>query len=261
MTLRETALAGAPLTGETVVDCHMHPVRVAQFFSGGRDMAEVAAKMDRIGIGCGLLSCFSDVGGGKDRHEWIKEVCARWPGRFFGYLSPDPHDGEFREKLEKWAADPVFVGVKLHPVVYGVPLLCNEHRWILAFASEHGLPVLFHTWGCADICEMERAAEEFPKAQLIMGHSGGERDGAALAIKMAAEHENLWLDTTRSFVYCREIEHMTEGAGDGRILFGSDATWNSQEAAVGRILLADIPDESKRKILGLNAKKLFHLPV
>ena len=43
------------------------------------------------------------------------------------------------------------------------------------------------------------------------------------------------------------------------MLYGSDAYWNSMEAAVGRILLAELTDEEKRQILGLNAKRLFHL--
>ncbi len=261
MTFREKALAGLPLTGETIVDSHMHPVRVAQFFSGGADMADVIAKMDRIGISGGLLSCLSDISGSLGRQEWVLSICERWKGRFWGYISPNPNEENFKSEMEKWTANPYFVGIKLHPVQYGKPLLCDEHRWAFGLAAEHSLPVLIHTWGCGDIYDMEKAAREFSGTQLIMGHSGGERDAAALAISMAARYENLWLDTTRSFVYCTEIERMVEGAGDRKVLFGSDATWNSQEAAIGRVLLADISEESKRRILGLNARKLFKLPL
>ena len=92
-----------------------------------------------------------------------------------------------------------------------------------------------------------------------MGHSGGEEDAARSAIEVAARHENVYLDTACSYVWYGAVEAMARGAGACKVLYGSDAYWNSMEAAVGRILLAELTDEEKRQILGLNAKRLFHL--
>ena len=62
-----------------------------------------------------------------------------------------------------------------------------------------------------------------------------------------------------SSVWYGAVVAMARGAGACKVLYGSDAYWNSMEAAVGRILLAELTDEEKRQILGLNAKRLFHL--
>lgn len=259
MTLRNNAIIGKTLENEVVIDGHMHPVRVAQFFTSS-DLDDTVEKMDLIGIKTGILSMLNDIGE-TGRHEVIIEIFERYPGRFYGYIAPDPYEDGFLAALEKWAKVPRFVGIKLHPVQDERPFDCKEYLSAYAFGGEAGFPVLIHTWGMADITEIEKLAKKYPKTALIMGHSGGERDAAEYAIKLAGYYENVYLDTTRSYCYNGEIEKMVEGATDRKILFGSDATWNSMEAAIGRVLLADISDESKRRIIGKNARELFKLNI
>ena len=118
--------------------------------------------------------------------------------------------------------------------------------------------MLLHTWG-QEVLRFHKLAQSFPRTIFILGHSGGEEDAARSAIEVAARHENVYLDTACSYVWYGAVEAMARGAGACKVLYGSDAYWNSMEAAVGRILLAELTDEEKRQILGLNAKRLFHL--
>ena len=135
---------------------------------------------------------------------------------------------------------------------------CPEYQYVYAWAGERGFPVLLHTWG-QEVLRFHKLAQSFPRTICILGHSGGEEDAVRSAIEVAARHENVYLDTACSYVWYGAVEAMARGAGACKVLYGSDAYWNSMEAAVGRILLAELTDEEKRQILGLNAKRLFHL--
>ena len=117
--------------------------------------------------------------------------------------------------------------------------------------------MLLHVWGTADVAALAALACEYGGTDFIFGHSGGEEDAVAMAAKVASERDNIYLDTACSYVWQGAIEHMTSVAGAEKILFGSDAYWNSMEVAIGRVLFADISDEEKMMILGQNAKRLF----
>jgi len=43
------------------------------------------------------------------------------------------------------------------------------------------------------------------------------------------------------------------------VIWGSDAVFLNQASQLGRVLFAQIPVEAKRKILGLNARKVLGL--
>ena len=109
------------------------------------------------------------------------------------------------------------------------------------------------------LLQFNEIAELYPNTVLVLGHSGGEEAAVKEAIRMAADHENLYLDTACSYVWQGAIEAMVSGATARKILFGSDAYWNSMEAAVGRVALANIAEEEKRLILGENAKRIYGL--
>ena len=55
-TLAQAARSGATLTGEFVVDCHMHNARVAKFFSRFEHYRDLITQMNRIGVTCGVVS-------------------------------------------------------------------------------------------------------------------------------------------------------------------------------------------------------------
>ena len=55
------------------------------------------------------------------------------------------------------------------------------------------------------------------------------------------------------------IEQFVREVGADRILFGSDMPFVNANAQIGKILYAKIPDEDKRKILGLNMAELIKL--
>ena len=256
--LARAALLGETISGEVIVDCHMHNGRVANFFSHFDYYRDLIAQMDRIGVTSGMVSNLWTTGEIWKAHPELHKMCETYPGRFWGYLAPNPHYEGWQEEMERLAGDPHFCGVKLHPVLHRLDLACDAYRSIYAWAGEQGLPVLLHTWG-QEVLRFDELARQFPSTVFILGHSGGEEDAVKSAIGVAARNEHVYLDTACSYVWHGAVEAMVEEAGAHKVLYGSDAYWNSMEAAIGRVLFAQITDEQKRLILGLNAYRLFHL--
>jgi predicted TIM-barrel fold metal-dependent hydrolase len=72
---------------------------------------------------------------------------------------------------------------------------------------------------------------------------------------------NIFLETCTSFGEHGTIEFLVEGAGADRVLFGSDMPLMDARYNVGRIATANISEEDKRKVLGLNAMRLLGLEI
>ena len=131
------------------------------------------------------------------------------------------------------------------------------------------MPVLIHTWNSLryadallDFSLPLRAAvvaERHPAARLIIGHSGGEYDGLLEAIPMAARFPNVSLDTASSRLYPGIVEKMVAEAGADKVLYGSDVPFLTPVTQLGKVVYSGISGSDKRKVLGLNAAKLFGL--
>jgi predicted TIM-barrel fold metal-dependent hydrolase len=50
---------------------------------------------------------------------------------------------------------------------------------------------------------------------------------------------------------------LVQCAGSDRVLFGTDIPFMSPDQQIGRVLFARISDDEKRKILGVNALRVF----
>ena len=255
--LAELALSGNPLGGITVIDAHMHSTRTSHFFSRFENGPDLLAQMDRIGVDSGILSDLWSFDSQWGTFDKLSKFCQGAPGRFFAYSSPHPDWEDFDAALSEQCRSPLVVGIKLHPVLHNKPFDCKQYLHACETGADHGLPLLFHTWGAADIEAITRLARQFQNTVFLIGHSGGEADAVKLAARRAAEYSNLYLDSACSFVWQGAIEYMASVAGAEKILYGSDAYWNSMEVAAGRILFADLPDEKKRLILGENALRVF----
>jgi uncharacterized protein len=260
MTMRERFLNGEVLCDEYIIDAHMHICRVSRFFTKGEKAEDILIKMDALGIRMGLISTLWDTGHYFRGNSEIINIVERYPDRFAGLMAFNPNYPEdFEKELELCLDSGCFKGVKLLPALHKYPIDGDFNKNIYGIAQDMDLPVLIHTWGTDDVLIFDLLAEEFPRTRFIMAHSGGELQASLEAIKLAKKHDNLYLDVTCSWMYAGLIETMVCEADPKQIIFGSDAVWNSTEAALGRIILADIGEEEKRDIIGRNAKRIFKL--
>lgn len=99
----------------------------------------------------------------------------------------------------------------------------------------------------------------YPRAQILLGHSGASAVGMDQSIKAAQEAENVHLDLTASYMPYGMLEVIVASVGAERVLFGTDIPFLDGRPKIGQIASARISDEDKRKVFGLNAKRLFKL--
>jgi predicted TIM-barrel fold metal-dependent hydrolase len=102
-------------------------------------------------------------------------------------------------------------------------------------------------------------AQRYPNIKWVIAHGGNGPFGQEDAVAAAQASRNIYLETSTSFGDGRTIGFLVEGAGEDRVLFGSDMPEQDVCYQLGRVVTADITVQAKRKVLGLNAMSLLEL--
>jgi predicted TIM-barrel fold metal-dependent hydrolase len=148
-------------------------------------------------------------------------------------------------------------GLKLHHGLDSFDLAGPDVIDVVRLAGELGLPVLFHSIGA--VRELGDIARACPATNIVFGHMGGLWDwrAARACIGLAEELPNVWLETSSllvSFVLAEAGRRVP-----GRVLFGTDAPALHPKVELTKILVADIDESARRRILGENAARLIAL--
>jgi predicted TIM-barrel fold metal-dependent hydrolase len=101
-------------------------------------------------------------------------------------------------------------------------------------------------------------AEAFPSITFINAHSLMDPTQTAYTLQQAPRLGNMVFDTCIAQKYAFPIEQVVFRLGDDRFMFGSNNPYyRDRTLDIDLIVEADIPEESKRKILGGNARRIF----
>ena len=211
----------------------------------------------------------------------LREAIARHRGLLRGYWGINPHYPQLVARApEELDRNPGFVGYKFLPEYHAYSLTASGYHPILEHADARALPILVHTWGGSPYDSpqhVERVASKYPRAVMLMGHSGyGDWDAS---LRIARDYPNVYLELTAVYVAhdfamlpagsgtpstlasCLQvngvIERMVEIAGSRKVLFGTDMPWYSPHFAAGSILFARIGEEARHDILHRNAERIF----
>lgn len=252
---------GIPLTDELVIDAHCHMGRWFNFNIPMCDAAGMVARMDRLGIRACVAAHHSsigpDFGYGNDE---VLQAMADFPGRIYGYATVNPNypEAEVIAELDRCIAAGM-VGIKVHPDAHQCMVDDEKYRPVWEYADEHRLPLLSHTGtnGRNPIKAFEKLAETYPNVTVILGHSGFGSEGADQSIEAAQKFPNIYLEITGSVIVYGTLERMVDGLGAERVLFGTDLPFLDPRPQLGRVAFAKISDDDKRRILGLNASRIF----
>lgn len=262
-------------SGVRAIDAHAHYGRyvhadplAGELMSG--DAGEVAARARACHIEwtivsplAGLLPRGRTVDVAPANEAAFREV-PRVPG-LLQYVIVNPLQPRTYDQAREMLRAPWCVGIKIHPEEHAYRI-ADHGAELFAFFEETGAPVMTHS-GCPNSLPADFVpfADRHPGARVLLAHLGngngdhGRFDLQVRAIQ-AARHRNLWVDTSsaRSIVP-RLIEWGVRELGPDRLLFGSDAPLYSTALQRARIESAELPADTRRRILRDNAVAFFRL--
>ena len=223
--------------------------------------------MDAAGVDRACINCiwFGDARHGNDL---VARTVARYPDRFIGVAFVTPHyPEEAIPELDRCFDTLGMKFLKIYPPFLGRPIEDPAYFPTFEWCNDRGIAVLSHgTFGFDDgsVSVPGRFAglhERFPRVKWVIAHAGARGSSASerAAVEACRTVPNVYLETAAMKGEHGALEVVVEAVGADRVLYGSDMPVFDARHQVGRIVTADISDEAKRKILGLNAIKLLGL--
>jgi len=199
---------------------------------------------------------------------------------YFGCIHPEAPN--WHEELSRIAAGGL-KGIKIHPIYQNADIDSPAFLRILTRAGELGLTVVTHAgddigFPGATQSAPEKIASALRQAgplRLVLAHMGGWRVWRRAAELLS--DSGAYIDTSFSLgailpiedghYAAGELELMDEAGflsiirqyGSGRVLFGSDAPWDSQQHALEGLLALPLTEEEREDILWRNAAGLLGL--
>jgi len=264
-TLQGYCLTGTALEGEYIVDAHAHMGPWHNFNVPENGWASsMVRSMDALGIDVTIASPHIAIG--PDYLEGNRQVAAaaeQFPGRIVPFITINrnyPLD-EIRAEIRHWHDATGIKGFKFHSSVHGATTLDEGYTPAYEYCQEHGVPILSHCWNGEGGLEKVIATltERYPNIDFINAHSSSSWEVIESVCAVCAQFERFYLDLTGSRLLWGGVETMSARVGAHKILFGTDSPFIDPRPGLGRMLCARISDDDKRKILGLNAKRLFDL--
>lgn len=257
----ETARKGLPLKDILVIDGHCHIGPVTNFTAPANSAEGMLESMDALGIGIACISAHASIGPDYILgNDLVMKTVSTYPDRFVGYAVVNPNYPEdISCELERCFACSGMLAVKLHPSFHGSAIDNKNYSHVYEIADQRHLTVLIHTWGRAEIAAVDRISGEYPGANFIAGHSGGEIKAMEDTIELVNKRKNVFADLTLSVCFEGGVEWFVREMGADKVLFGSDTPFLDPKPSFGRVAMAEISDKDKEKILGLNMKRLLKL--
>ncbi len=249
-----------------VVDMHSHVGR--QTFYRMHDAPEPYVRiMDIAGVDVAPVSCIF-FGTARQCNDAVERFVALNPDRFFGVVHVTPrYPEEAMSELERVFKLPEFKMLKLYPDYLGKPIDDPSYFPIFEWCDENNIVVKSHSSYTSDGDILTSPslfiplAERYANIRWVLGHSGNAMAGQIQAVEAAQSSRNIWLETCTSHGEHGTIEYLVEGAGADRVLYGSDMPLMDARFQIARIATADMDDETKRRVLGLNAMELLGIDV
>ena len=248
-----------------LIDIHTHMGPEYPIYYPEHDADSMIRYMDECNIELIVSAPCEDLFiAGSHRHD-ITDAMRRYPNRIKGYFGYNPNLGTPIAEIEKAFRDnPGYAGIKLLPDYHRTMLTDPSYADALAFANESKMLVLCHTWGvsmngeqCNSADKIIALMEKYPDMRFIMGHSiQGQTE---LAIEIAQNYENAYLDLCDTGRFYGMIEKMVSAVGAEKVLYATDAPMQGYRFIQGAVLGADITDADRKLIFRDNARRLLGL--
>lgn len=191
-------------------------------------------------------------------NELTREIVEHVPNAWALFWA-NPREPHCAERCAALLDHPKFLGVKLHPLLDGFhpndPIVHPVAEMLL----ERDMPVLIHCghpiftlpWS------IEELALQFPELKVVLGHMGhGNIIYINGAIDVAERNPNVYLETSGMPMHSK-IRTAFERVGPDKVMFGSDAPFHDPGVELRKVEASGLKASAQRRVLGLNARKLF----
>ena len=207
-------------------------------------------------------------------NDYTADIVKRYPDRFMGFASVDPHKGKAAViEMERSVKELGLRGLKLHPISQA--FFPNDTRFYPLWqkCAELGVPVLFHSGQTAvgaglpgggglkikyaQPIHLDDVAADFPELNIIMAHPGVPWQEEQLSI--ALHKPNVYIDLSGwSPKYFRPIlVQYANSLLQNKVLFGSDFPALTPQRWLSDFENLDLKPEVRQKILLENAARLL----
>ncbi len=197
--------------------------------------------------------------------EIVAKPLKRWPKLLLGMIQLNANDVRASlDAINRWLRDGPMLGVYFPGGGPGA-LACshrNFHPLVERIAELKGV-IMQHTWfitggkqspGSSTPAELAELAAKFPEQKFLCAHAGGEWQRGIRAVRGSS---NILVETSGFDATAGFIEMAVRELGAERVVFGSHLPSRSLGTELGKIIGADISEQSKRLILGENYRALF----
>jgi hypothetical protein len=241
------------------IDTHAHLGECCVFglYATEEDMIR---RMDESKVDATIVQPYPGAKDYVKRHDEIAELCAKYPGRFFGLASLSPHVGKdvYQREIERCVKDLKFVALKIHTIGHAVNPLSEDADVAFATAQHFGIPCMVHTgmgipFSLPALCIP--AANKYPDLKIVLAHAGGGILSAEAQVA-ASLCSNLYLET--SWCIGEDIRWMINTIGPDRVMLGADLPSNVP-AEFAKYQALDLAPDVYDKVMGGTAIDVFNL--
>ncbi len=241
-----------------VIDMHTHPDAFRGIYFPDNEPDGILRTMDRCGvrrIAIAPHDALFDPPYGNAKSLAMRQA---HPDRFLVYWCFNPRYPELTEEAKDAVLEqPGVIGFKFLPPYHQYGLTEPNYQPLFAWAHEHKLIVLSHTWkgsGCG-AADVRWVAERYPDVRLLMGHSIWDDWDAAFAL--ARDFEHVYLELTACERMPGFVDRAVREVGSHKLVYGTDLPWFDPFYCIGCVLYADIADPDRHAILHGNAERLL----
>jgi len=252
-----------------VIDSHLHLGNLPYLNIPGASDEKIIALLKKSGVKKAIASHHGSFFNMNYGNEKFFRLLDKYEGFLYGLLVFDPnHKEQSFDYINNFYSRKDIVGIKIHPSWHLHYPTDPGYEKLWSLSEERNIPVLTHSWNPDVANKAQKFSDPFlfvdivkkhPGLRLILAHAGGRGSYLYKVIGLLEQYPNLYVDFAGDIFEPGLIEAYVERVGSGRLLFGTDMPWLDIRFYINNILCANISDDDKKNILGLNSSKLFKI--